>query len=42
MGFFKNIIIDAILFVALAGLFANTGWFYVTSIGVAVLSLIHI
>ncbi|NKO00925.1 phage holin family protein, partial [Weissella cibaria] len=24
MGFLKNIIIDAILFVALAGLFANT------------------
>jgi putative membrane protein len=40
MGFFKNIIIDAILFVALAGLFANTGWFYVTSIGVAVLAAV--
>ena len=40
MGFLKNIIIDAILFVALAGLFANTGWFYVTSVWTALVAAI--
>lgn len=31
MGFFKSVLIDAVLFIALAGLFAQTGMFYVSS-----------
>lgn len=38
MGFIKSIVIDAILFIALAGLFARTGMFYVSSVGVALLA----
>ena len=40
MGFLKNNINDAILFVALVGLFANTGWFYVTSVWTALVAAI--
>lgn len=38
MGFFKSVLIDAVLFIALAGLFAQTGMFYVSSVGVALLA----
>lgn len=38
MGFFKSVLIDAVLFIAFAGLFAQTGMFYVSSVGVALLA----
>lgn len=38
MGFFKSILIDAVLFIALVGIFAQTGMFYVSSVGVALLA----
>lgn len=37
-GLFKSVLIDAVLFIALAGLFAQTGMFYVSSVGVALLA----
>lgn len=38
MNFLKEILLNTILFVALAGLFAQTGAFYVSSFGVAILA----
>ena len=38
MNFLKEILLNTILFVALAGLFAQTGAFYVSSLGVAILA----
>ena len=38
MGFFKGILINAVLFVALAGLFAQTGWFYLSSFWAALVA----
>ncbi|MBB1063237.1 phage holin family protein [Limosilactobacillus fastidiosus] len=38
MEFIKRVIIDTVLFIALAGLFSNTGMFYVNSVGVALLA----
>ena len=38
MNFLKEILLNTILFVALAGLFAQTGTFYVSSFGVAILA----
>lgn len=38
MEFIKRVIIDTILFIALAGLFSQTGMFYVNSIGTALIA----
>ena len=38
MRFLKEILINTVLFVALAGLFAQTGMFYLSSFGAAVLA----
>lgn len=38
MEFIKRVIIDTILFIALAGLFSQTGMFYVNSVGTALLA----
>ncbi|MEY8441695.1 phage holin family protein [Lactobacillaceae bacterium 24-114] len=38
MKFIKRVVIDTILFIALAGIFARTGMFYVSGIGIAVLA----
>lgn len=38
MGFFRSILIDAVLFIALAGIFTQTGMFYVSSVGAALLA----
>lgn len=38
MGFWKKVIIDTILFIALAGLFAGTGMFYISSAWIALLA----
>ena len=38
MEFIKRVIIDTILFIALAGLFSRTGMFYVNSVGTALLA----
>lgn len=38
MNFFTRILIDTILFIALAGFFAQTGMFYVANIWVALLA----
>lgn len=38
MGFWKRVLIDTILFIALAGLFAGTGMFYITSAWIALLA----
>ena len=38
MGFFKGILINAVLFVALAGLFVQTGWFYLSSFWAALVA----
>lgn len=38
MEFTKRVIIDTILFIALAGLFSRTGMFYVNSVGTALLA----
>lgn len=35
MGFWKKVLIDTILFIALAGLFAGTGMFYISSAWIA-------
>lgn len=37
-GYFKSVIINTILFIALAGLLRNSGTFYVASVGVAVIA----
>ncbi len=37
MGFWKKVLIDTILFIALAGLFAGTGMFYISSAWMALL-----
>ncbi|MDD7692986.1 MAG: phage holin family protein [Limosilactobacillus sp.] len=38
MGFWKKVLIDTILFIALAGLFAGTGMFYISSAWMALLA----
>ena len=38
MDFIKRVILDTILFIALAGLFSRTGMFYVNSVGTALLA----
>ncbi|GGI63153.1 phage holin family protein [Limosilactobacillus sp. RRLNB_1_1] len=38
MKFWKRVLIDTILFIALAGLFAGTGMFYITSAWIAPLA----
>ncbi len=38
MEFWKRVLIDTILFIALAGLFAGTGMFYITSAWIAPLA----
>ena len=38
MGFGKKVLIDTILFIALAGLFAGTGMFYISSAWMALLA----
>ena len=38
MGFWKKVLIDTILFIALAGLFAGTGMFYISSACMALLA----
>ncbi|WP_076460884.1 phage holin family protein [Limosilactobacillus caccae] len=38
MEFWKRVLIDTILFIALAGLFAGTGMFYLTSAWIALLA----
>lgn len=38
MEFIKRVIIDTILFIALAGLFSRTGMFYVNGVGTALLA----
>lgn len=38
MGFWKRVLIDTILFIALAGLFAGTGMFYISSAWIALLA----
>lgn len=38
MGFWKKVLIDTILFIALAGLFAGTGMFYLSSAWIALLA----
>lgn len=38
MGFWKKVLIDTILFIALAGLFADTGMFYISSAWMALLA----
>ena len=38
MGFWKKVLIDTILFIALAGLFAGTGMFYISSDWMALLA----
>jgi putative membrane protein len=38
MGFWKRVLIDTNLFIALAGLFAGTGMFYISSAWIALLA----
>lgn len=40
MGFFTRILVNALLFMALAGLLANTGWIYVAGVGTAVVAAV--
>lgn len=40
MGFFTRILVNALLFMALAGLLANTGWIYVAGAGTAFLAAV--
>ena len=37
-GYFKSVIINTVLFIAIAGLLRNSGTFYVASVGVALVA----